>query len=134
MDDREWMYTGRSSQTSLIEEWIDKTDAFLERAFARVKGASVTWCPCSKCANTRRQTKLVMGKHLCKNGFTADYTRWIYHGEAGRGRDEVVRQRIEEYDGDARVGDMLNDYHEAHFDEGRREEDVTPRCYIVLFC
>ena len=134
MDDREWMYTGRSSQTSLTDEWIDKTDAFLERAFARVKGASVTWCPCSKCANTRQQTKLVMGKHLCKNGFTTDYTRWIYHGEADRGRDEVVRQRIEEYDGDAGVGDMLNDYHEAHFDEGRREEEpeATAKAYYDM--
>ena len=95
------MYTGRFSQSSWTEELINKTVAFLEWAFARVKGASVTWCPYSKCANTRRQTKLVMGKHLCKNGFTTDYTRWIYHGEADRGRDEVVRQRIEEYDGDA---------------------------------
>jgi len=91
MDDHEWMYTGRCSQTSLTEEWIDKTDAFLEQAFARVKGASVTWCPCSKCANTCRQIKVVMAKHLCKNGFTTDYTRWIYHGEADRGRDEVMR-------------------------------------------
>ena len=74
MDDREWMYMGRSSQTSLIDEWIDKIDAFLEQAFARVKGASVTWCLCSKCANMRRQTKVVMGKHLCKNKFTTDYT------------------------------------------------------------
>ena len=134
MDDREWMYTGHSSQSSWTEEWIDKTVAFLERAFARVKGASVTWCPCSKCANTCRQTKLVMGKHLWKNGFTADYTRWIYHGEADRGRDEVVRQRIEEYDGDAGVGDMLNDYHEAHFDEGRREEELeaTAKAYYDM--
>ncbi|XP_066320049.1 uncharacterized protein [Miscanthus floridulus] len=109
MDDREWMYTGFSSQTLLTEEWINTIDAFLEWAFARVKGASVTWCPCSKFANTHRQTKLVMGKHLCKNGFTTDYTRWIYHGEADRGRDEVVRQRIEEYDGDAGVGDITID-------------------------
>ena len=70
MDDREWMYTGRSSQTSLTAEWIDKSDAFLERAFARVKGASVTWCPCSKCANMRRQTKVVMGK--------TSLQEWIY--------------------------------------------------------
>ena len=75
-----------------------------------------------------------MGKHLCKNGFTVDYTRWIYHGEAIRGRDEVVRQRIEEYDGDAGVGDMLNDYHEAHFDEGRREEEpeATAKAYYDM--
>ena len=30
MDDHEWMYTGRSSQGSLTDEWIEKTDAFLE--------------------------------------------------------------------------------------------------------
>ena len=76
------------------------------------------------CKHARRQTKLVMGKHLCKNRFTTDYTRWIYHGEADRGRDEVVRQRIEEYDDDARIGDILNNYHEAHFDEGGREEEL----------
>ena len=71
---------------------------------------------------------MVSLQHLCKhvstnkgghgkNEFTADYTRWIYHGESDRARDEVVRQRIEDYDADAGVGDMLNDYHEAHFDE-----------------
>ena len=38
MDDHEWMYTGRSSQGSLTDKWIEKTDAFLELAFARVKG------------------------------------------------------------------------------------------------
>ena len=53
----------------------------------------------------------------------ADYTRWIYHGESDRVRDEVVRQRIEDYDVYVGVGDMLNDYLEAHFDEGRREEE-----------
>ena len=37
-----------------------------------------------------------------------------------------MRQRIEDYDTDAGVLDMLNDYHEAHFDEGRREEEPEP--------
>ena len=41
-------------------------------------------------------------------------------------RDEVVRQRIEEYDADAGVADMLDNFHEAHFDEGRREEEEEP--------
>ncbi|XP_072151116.1 uncharacterized protein [Setaria viridis] len=104
MEDRQWMYTGRTSQNTLTNEWLDKTDAFLERAFASVNGARSTWCPCSKCGNMRRQTKLDMGKHLVKNGFTSDYTRWIYHGESDRGREEVLRQRIEEFDDDAGVG------------------------------
>ena len=91
MDDREWMYMGRSCQGLFTDEWIEKTDAFLELAFARAKGVHGTWCPYSICANTRRQTKVVMGKHICKNEFTADYTRWIYHGESDHVRDEVVR-------------------------------------------
>ena len=37
-----------------------------------------------------------------------------------------MRQHIEDYDADAGVEDMLNDYHEAHFDEGRMEEELEP--------
>ena len=46
-----------------------------------------------------------------------------------------MRQRIEDYGADAGVGDMLNDYHEAHFDEGRREEEpeaTAKACYDML--
>ena len=134
MDDREWMYTGRASQGQVTNEWIDKTNAFLKLAFVRVNGARATWCPYNICANMRRQTKVVMGKHLCKNGFTADYTRWIYHGESDHVRDEVVRQHIEDYDPVAGVGDILNDYHEAHFDEGHREKEpeATAKTYYYM--
>ena len=103
MKDREWMYTGRTSQGQVTNEWIDKTNAFLERAFGvAAKGASKICCPYSKCANKKRQTK-VMVEHLWKNGFTADYTRWVYHGEADRMREEVVRPHVENYDVDAGV-------------------------------
>ena len=74
MDDREWMYTGRLGPSSITDEWFEKTEAFLEVAFGRLKGAMHTWCPCCICANGRRQTRDVMGHHLCKNGFTEDYT------------------------------------------------------------
>jgi hypothetical protein len=39
-------------------------------------------------------------------------------------RDEVVRPRVEDYDADAGVGDMLNDYHEARCTKGHREEEM----------
>ena len=58
-----------------------------------------------------------MGKHICTNGFVANYIRWICYGEAHRARDEVVRQSIENYDADPECGDMLDDFHQAHFDE-----------------
>jgi hypothetical protein len=54
-----------------------------------------------------------MGEHIWKNGFTPDYTRWIFYGEAHRTRKEMVRQCVEGYDVDVGVADMLNDYHEA---------------------
>jgi len=67
-----------------------------------------------------------MTQHLCNYGFTRDYTRWIYHGEANRRRNEVVRQRIEDHDADAGVGDMLDDFPKAHFEGERREEEPEP--------
>jgi hypothetical protein len=124
MDDREWMYTGRSSQGLPTDELINKTDAFLEQIWSKAGGASVLWCPCRRCANRKRQGKDIMGRHLLKNGFTTDYTWWVWHGEANHMREEVVRPRVEDYDADARVGNMLNDYHEAQFTQGRREEEM----------
>jgi hypothetical protein len=66
MDDRQWMYTGHRSQKDLSPEWIEKTKAFLEQAFDRVKGARTTWCPCRNCANMRKRTKEVMVEELSK--------------------------------------------------------------------
>jgi hypothetical protein len=38
-------------------------------------------------------------------------------------REEVVRPRVDDYDDEGGVGDMLNDYHEALFGEGCTEEE-----------
>jgi hypothetical protein len=107
------MYTGRVGRNNVTSKWITKTDAFVERAYGEAaKGVSLVPCPCSKCANWKRKSKKSMLEHIWKNGFTSGYTRWIFHGEAHRTR-EVLRQRVEHYDADAGVADMLNDYHEA---------------------
>lgn len=73
-----------------------------------------------------------MGKHVCKNGFTIDYTWWIYHGEVDRMREKVARQCNVDYNADARVEDMLVDYHEAHFGEGCRDEELEATAKGVL--
>ena len=39
--------------------------------------------------------------------------RWVYHGEADRMREEVVRPRVEAFDADAGVADMVDDVHQA---------------------
>jgi hypothetical protein len=75
-----------------------------------------------------------MGPHLAKYGFTTDYTRWMYHSEADRVREEVVRPRVDDYDDEGRVGDMLNDYHEAHFSKGCTEEEPRQAQRRITTC
>ena len=50
-------------------------------------------------------------------------------------REEVVRPCVEDYDADVRVADMLNDYHETRFAEGRTEEEpeaTAKACYDMF--
>jgi hypothetical protein len=72
----------------------------------------------------KKKNKVDMGKHLLKNGFTPDYTRWVHHGEAHRLREEVVRPHVEDFDAGAGVEDMLDDFHEGQYVEGRTEEEM----------
>jgi predicted NUDIX family NTP pyrophosphohydrolase len=76
-----------------------------------------------------------MGEHIWKNGFTPDYTRWIFHGEEHRTREDVVRQCVKDYDVDVEVVNMLNNYHEAQFAEGRMkdEPEVTAKAFYDMF-
>jgi hypothetical protein len=118
------MYTGHRSKRDVSPEWIKNTNEFLEQAWGEnAKGAARIFCPCSKCANRKRQTQDVMGEHLFLNGFTPNYTRWIHHGEGHRRREDVVRPRVEDCDAEAGVVDMLDDYHEAHVAEELVEEE-----------
>jgi hypothetical protein len=127
MEDREWMYTGRRGRNDVTTEWIRKTDNFVERAYGEAaKGASLVPCPCSKCDNQKRKPKKTMVEHIWKNGFTPGYTRWIFYGEAHRTREEVLRQRVEDYDVDAGVADMLNDYQEAQYTGGCMDDEPEP--------
>jgi hypothetical protein len=108
------MYTGWTSQGDASYEWMTKTEGFLKRAFGKAaKYSKMALCPCNKCGNRRMQNQEVMGVHLHKNGFTPNYTRWVHHGEADRMRKEVARPRVEAFDADARVADMVDDVHQA---------------------
>ena len=121
------MYTGRRGRNDVTTEWIRKTDDFVERAYGEAaKGASLVPCPCNKCDNRKRKPKKTMVEHIWKNGFTSGYTRWIFHGEAHRTREEVLRQRVEDYDADAGVADMLNDYQEAQYTGGCMDDEPEP--------
>jgi hypothetical protein len=56
MDDREWMYTGRRSAGDFTQEWMMKTNDFLELVFGEsAKGAILVLCPCMRCANRKKE-------------------------------------------------------------------------------
>ena len=50
-------------------------------------------------------------------------------------REEVVRQCVEGCDADARVADMLNDYHKAQFTKGHTEDEpeATAKAFYDMF-
>jgi len=75
-----------------------------------------------------------MTNHLCNYGFTRDYTQWIYYGECNQMRDDAVRQCIGDHDDGAGVGDMLDDFYEAHFDEERmgEEPEASTKAYYDM--
>jgi hypothetical protein len=60
---------------------------------------------------------------ICRPSFYAWST---HHGEAHRTREEMMRQRVEDYDGDAGVADMFNDYHEAQYTGGCMDDEPEP--------
>jgi hypothetical protein len=104
---------------------MNNTNDFLNHAFGKpAKGHCLVLCPCTKCANRRRVNQVDMGKHLMKHGFTPDCTRWVHHGEAHHTREEVVRPRLEAYDDDVGVANMLDDIHQAQFTEAREQEEM----------
>jgi hypothetical protein len=137
MDNRQWMYSGRRSKSDFSDEWLHKTDAFLNHAFGPARrGEMKILCPCSRCGNRRRQDKENMGKHLLNHGFTSDYTRWIYHGEVDHLREEAVRPRLQGFDADAGVADLLDDFQEAQYAAGRTEEEmekIAKAFYDMMF-
>jgi len=121
MANREWMYMGFASKS---EEWIRGTNYFVNQAFGpAAKGSIRMPCPCRDCKNSKRKVKSDVFKDLYKNGFVANYKRWIFHGEDGRITQEEVRECLEEFDGDAGMADMVVDYNEARGYEGLVEED-----------
>jgi hypothetical protein len=124
MADREWMYTGFASKSL---EWVRGTNEFLQQAFGpAAKGSIRMTCPCSKCKNQKKKDYSHMYRDIFANGYVPNYTRWIYHGERHRIREEVVRPLLEEFDADAGMADLMADYHEAQFIQGMEVEEEDP--------
>jgi hypothetical protein len=101
-DDHWWMYDGWKRNRAHTDEWLDKTNDFIEREFSLATTEKIK-CPCVKCRNVRCFHKVILTKHLLRNGSTSDYETWVFHGEKyravvaeGSGNDRTSADRMDE--------------------------------------
>jgi hypothetical protein len=79
-DNCRWMYDGWKRNGTHTDEWWEKTSDFIECAFSLATTEKIR-CLCVKCQNVRCFDKVILTKHLVRNGFTTDYEAWVFHGE-----------------------------------------------------
>jgi hypothetical protein len=127
MENRQWMYDGRTSQFNFTDEWEENTRQFVEKAFDIPTKPKSIFCPCNKCGNNRRLSREEVSLHLLKNGFTPFYHVWSFHGEqkAKRARTEL-RQRQPAVQYDTGFGNCLDDFINANAPESPHVEVETP--------
>jgi hypothetical protein len=81
----------------LSSEWVPKTDAFLDRAFARSETDTNIRCPCRKCQNIYFLDR-TMSIDLYKNSYMHGYEVWVHHSEDPPPRIVLEVQSDEEVD------------------------------------
>jgi len=127
------MYTGFASKS---DEWIRGVEHFINEAFdpAVAKGSKQMPCPYNDCKNSKRKLPREMWKDIHKNEFMPNYTRWTLHGERDRMAVEDVRARLEDFDEDAGVADMMVDINKTCDNEGSVEEDPeeTAKAFYLM--
>jgi hypothetical protein len=74
------LYDGWKRNGAHTDEWWDKTNDFIKRAFSLATTEKIR-CPCVKCQNVWCFDKVILTKHLVQNGFIVDYEMWVLHGE-----------------------------------------------------
>jgi hypothetical protein len=120
-DDHRWMYDGWKKNGAHTDERWEKTDDFIERAFSLVTTPKIR-CPCMKCQKVRCVDKVILTKHLFKNGFATDYETWVFNGE--KYTTVVAEEFVNDRAGADRMDEML-EVIRPEFDMGT-EEPPTP--------
>jgi hypothetical protein len=118
-EDRRWMYDGWKKNGAQIDEWWQKTDDFIECAFSLATTPKIR-VPCVKCQNARCFDKVILMKHLVKNGFAADYEIWVFHDE------KYTAVAAEESANDRAGADRMDEMLEAIRPEFDQDTDDPP--------
>ncbi|KAM7477899.1 hypothetical protein LguiA_026112 [Lonicera macranthoides] len=71
-----------NERNRICEVYIQGVGDFIEFAFANnVVNLSTILCPCVKCHNKLRFTRVEVRNHLITHGINRTYTKWLLHGE-----------------------------------------------------
>jgi hypothetical protein len=100
------MYDGWKKNRAHTDEWWEKTNDFIEHAFSLATTPKIR-CPCVKCQNARCADKVILMKHLIKNGFATNYETWVFHD------DEYTVVTAEESANDRVGADRMDEMLEA---------------------
>jgi hypothetical protein len=100
------MYDGWKKNRAHTDEWWEKTNDFIEHAFSLATTPKIR-CPCVKCQNARCADKVILMKHLIKNGFATNYETWVFHD------DEYTVVTAEESANDRAGADRMDEMLEA---------------------
>ena len=128
------MYSGRISANEVSDEWIERTDNFLSEAFRVAKRNKMRpFCPCAVCKNRLYRGKDIMTKHLMLHGYMPGFTVWVQHGEQepDRGRDEVMRQRINGIEDDG-IRNLLDDLCDARMANQDEEPEASAKAHLDM--
>jgi hypothetical protein len=98
-------------------EWVEKTNEFLDRAFSipELVESDTIKCPCSVCRNYFKHKRPRIELHLCHHGFRENYQTWTEHGERRVDQNQITSEVGHEGFGETdRMEDMLADLASEH--------------------
>jgi hypothetical protein len=125
------MYEGWKKRSDLTREWVVKTDAFFDRAFARSEIGTDARCPCSKCRNIYFLDRRTMSIDLCNNDYMPGCEVWVHHGQDSPLRIVSEDQSDEEGNYD-RMEEMLDNVHRELLPVGSKNPPQPPILRILL--
>jgi hypothetical protein len=105
-EDRAWMYNGWSRNGRHFDDWVAKTNDFVDHVFSLSLTGTVR-CPTRRHENSIFFNKERVSLDLCQFGFMPEYEVWVHHGEVVSNRN-VEEEENNDWAGDDAMHEMLD--------------------------
>src|SRR4051812_25814916 len=127
--DKSWISNNSATQKECIRGILN----FLDFAFKNSSENGKILCPCTKCVNFKKRSRMDVYEHLISRGFLKGYIRWIFHGEKVSTSNPASASEVQhEFDHD--MNTLIHDAFSMHTnsddnDAYRNMEDVDPETF-----